>query len=203
MCNFQTRFRVSSWALHLTHWGRDKDNFTNRDMDVVRKHILGGTQNNSQELFKCTACLFSQEKRVFYIVVLLCKIQNLMIWCINSCYNYVTVMGSYWIGRRLEFALTLCWVILWYWYGCVTVLTPFFWHFRDWTWSFWGPFFLIHQHQNNLLEYQNYQSLQNLIFLHPPGFRTSRTLRWLHPWGKSWTSIELREWITNCIIAST
>ena len=149
MCNFQTRFRVSSWALHLTHWGRDKDNFTNRDMDVVRKHILGGTQNNSQELFKCTACLFSQEKRVFYIVVLLCEIQNLMIWCINSCYNYVTVMGSYWIGRRLEFALTLCWVILWYWYGCVTVLTPFFWHFRDWTWSFWGPFFLIHQHQKS------------------------------------------------------
>ena len=49
------------------------------------------------------------------------------------------------------------------WYICAAVLTPFF-HFGRIEHDLFGVFFLIHQHQNDLLWYQNYQFLQNSIF---------------------------------------
>ena len=49
------------------------------------------------------------------------------------------------------------------WYICAAVLTPFF-HFGRIEHDLFGVFFLIHQHQNDLLWYYNYQFLQNSIF---------------------------------------
>ena len=49
---------------------------------------------------------FGQEKRVLALLFFLCKIQHLMIWCINTYYN--AVLGRSLIClNRLEFALKL------------------------------------------------------------------------------------------------
>ena len=51
-------------------------------------------------------------------------------------------------------------------YECAAILSPFF-DILGIELDLFGILFFTHQHQNNLLGYQIYQSLQNLIFLVP------------------------------------